>query len=204
VSSFAVATANGLFLVRNAARWTVEVHLESVLPTSVAVDPQDPRRLCCGASRGLWRSMDGGRRWDRVDGEVGAALVTSVAVSAGERSVVYVGTEPSMVYRSEDAGDTWREMSGMRALPSASSWSFPPKPETHHVRWIEPDGVVPGRVYVAIEAGALLRTLDGGRTWLDRVPGGPFDTHTAATHAGAPGRVYSAAGDGYFESVDGG
>jgi photosystem II stability/assembly factor-like uncharacterized protein len=148
--------------------------------------------------------MDGGRHWDQVDGEVGVAYVTSVAVSAPERSAVYVGTEPSMFYRSEDAGDTWREMSGMQALPSASSWSYPPKPDTHHVRWIEPDPVVPGRVYVAIEAGALLRTLDGGRTWLDRVPGGPFDTHTAATHAGAPGRFYSAAGDGYFESVDGG
>jgi len=59
-------------------------------------------------------------------------------------------------------------------------------------------------VFVAIEAGALVRTLDGGRTWLDRTPGGPYDTHTAATHSLAPGRVYSAAGDGYFESHDAG
>jgi photosystem II stability/assembly factor-like uncharacterized protein len=72
------------------------------------------------------------------------------------------------------------------------------------VRWIEPDPVVRGRVFVAIEAGALVRTVDGGRTWMDRVPGGPYDTHTAATHRLAPGRVYSAAGDGYFESDDAG
>jgi len=72
------------------------------------------------------------------------------------------------------------------------------------VRWIEPDAVIAGRVFVAIEAGALVRTLDGGRTWVDRVPGGPSDTHTAATHRLAPGRVYSAAGDGYFESEDAG
>jgi len=72
------------------------------------------------------------------------------------------------------------------------------------VRWIEPDPVVSSRVYVAIEAGALLRTLDGGQSWLDRVLGGPIDTHTAATHKLALGRVYSAAGDGYFESADGG
>src|SRR5207302_707597 len=76
--------------------------------------------------------------------------------------------------------------------------------DTHHVRWIEPDPAVSGRVFVAIEAGALVRTLDSGQTWTDRVPGGPYDTHTAATHRLAPGRVYSAAGDGYFESENAG
>lgn len=59
-------------------------------------------------------------------------------------------------------------------------------------------------MFVAIEAGAFVRTLDGGLTWLDRVAGGPIDTHTAATHRMAQGRVYSAAGDGYFESDDAG
>jgi photosystem II stability/assembly factor-like uncharacterized protein len=37
---------------------------------------------------------------------------------------------------------------------------------------------------------------------MDRVPGGPFDTHTLGTHKLAPGRLYSAAGDGYYESED--
>ena len=60
------------------------------------------------------------------------------------------------------------------------------------------------RVFVAIEAGALVRTIDGGRTWRDRVRGGPYDTHTAVTHSLTLGRIYSAAGDGYFESTDAG
>jgi photosystem II stability/assembly factor-like uncharacterized protein len=57
---------------------------------------------------------------------------------------------------------------------------------------------------VAIEAGALLRSEDGGETWRDRVRGSPRDTHTLAAHRRAPGRLYSAAGDGYFESLDDG
>ena len=81
---------------------------------------------------------------------------------------------------------------------------FPAAPQTHHVRHIQPDPHAAGRLYVAIEAGALARTDDAGRTWRDRVPGGPLDTHTLATHPAAPGRLYSAAGDGYFESRDGG
>jgi photosystem II stability/assembly factor-like uncharacterized protein len=118
--------------------------------------------------------------------------------------VVYAGTEPSAVYRSETGGDSWVDLAGLRALPSAVTWSFPPRPDTHHVRWIEADVTTVDRVFVAIEAGALVRTLDGGRTWYDRVRGGPYDTHTAATHPLAPGRIYSAAGDGYFETTDAG
>jgi hypothetical protein len=34
------------------------------------------------------------------------------------------------------------------------------------------------------------------------VEGGPYDSHTLATHQKAPKRLYSAAGDGYFESFD--
>src|SRR5205814_1398906 len=45
---------------------------------------------------------------------------------------------------------------------------------------------------------------DGGATWLDRAPDGPRDTHQLACHDSSPGRWYSAAGDGYFESRDGG
>src|SRR5439155_19240349 len=82
------------------------------------------------------------------------------------------------------------------SLPSEQTCRFPARLATHSVRWIEPDPTVPGRVFVAIEAGALVRTLDGGQTWMERVRGGPYDTHTAATHPLGPGRVYSAAGDG--------
>ena len=133
-------------------------------------------------------------------------MITAVDVGhAGQADrfgVVYAGTEPSAVFRSDTGGDSWVDLAGLRALPSASTWSFPPRPHTHHVRWIEADVSVADRVFVAIEAGALVRTFDGGRTWRDRVRGGPYDTHTAVTHPLAPGRIYSAAGDGYFESSD--
>jgi photosystem II stability/assembly factor-like uncharacterized protein len=135
-------------------------------------------------------------------------MVTAVDVGQAEQAggfgIVYAGTEPSAVFRSIDGGDSWEDLASLRALPSADTWSFPPRPHTHHVRWIEADASAANRVFVAIEAGALVRTFDGGETWHDRVRGGPYDTHTAVTDPLAPGRVYSAAGDGYFESTDGG
>jgi photosystem II stability/assembly factor-like uncharacterized protein len=129
-------------------------------------------------------------------------------VSAVERSngagVVYAGTEPSAVFRSENGGATWDECVGLTALPSAKRWSFPPRPYTHHVRWITPDPTIAGRLYVAIEAGALVHSEDGGATWLDRTPDGPYDTHSLIATAPMPTRLHSAAGDGYYESTDGG
>jgi hypothetical protein len=41
-------------------------------------------------------------------------------------------------------------------------------------------------------------------SWEDRTPDGPRDTHQLPTHRSSPGRLYAAAGDGYFESPDGG
>jgi hypothetical protein len=79
---------------------------------------------------------------------------------------------------------------------------FPPRPWTSHVRWIEPDKNNPSYVFVAIEAGALVQSNDGGKTWIDKVEGGPYDTHVLATHQKIPKRLYSSAGDGYFESFD--
>jgi photosystem II stability/assembly factor-like uncharacterized protein len=94
-------------------------------------------------------------------------------------------------------------MESLNSLPSSKSWSFPPRPWTHHVRWIEPDANNPDYVFAAIEAGALVQSRDGGKTWIDRnEEQGPYDTHTLATHSKAPRRLYSSAGDGYYESFD--
>ena len=206
--SIIVVTRAALLIARGSA-WAVEEHLRARGADCVAVDAGDPTRVNCGTlGSGLFRSRDGGRNWESAAPGIEHDAITAVAVGRAERSdgfgIVYAGTEPSAVFRSETGGDTWVDLGGLRALPSASTWSFPPRPHTHHVRWIEADVTADGRVFVAIEAGALVRTFDGGQTWHDRVRGGPYDTHKAATHPLAPGRIYSAAGDGYFESEDGG
>lgn len=188
-------------------KWRVDVKLNETEPQCISVDPFDPDRLYCGTlGQGLWLTDDSGKTWRQTGKEVIHPRVTSVAVSETEKrdgfGVVYVGTEPSVLYRSEDGGETWQKPAELTDLPSAKTWRFPPKPDTHHVRYISADPIHPGRIYLAIEAGALIRSYDGGRTWKDRVEGGPYDTHTLTTNHNAPGRLYSAAGDGYFESHD--
>lgn len=169
-------------------------------PTSLAADPLAAGRLWCGVHRqGVFRSEDGGLSWvpAGLDGRLIMALATSP-------DVVWAGTEPSELWRSADAGESWQRMEAIESLPSSSEWAFPPKPETHHVRWIAPHPSEPDRLWVAIEAGALVSSRDGGRTWHDRVRGGPYDTHELAIHASAPDTLRVSAGDGYFESDDAG
>ena len=170
-------------------------------PTCLALTPEGARAFC-GLRTGLWASDDGGETWQ--ESRLAGVRISSVAVSPADPELVWAGTEPSALWRSDDGGSTWQPTSPMDELPSSSEWSFPPRPETHHARWIACHPADPDRLWVAIEAGALLRTRDGGRTWLDRTQGGPYDTHELAIHPDAPEHLRVAAGDGYYESRDGG
>ncbi|MGB9987542.1 WD40/YVTN/BNR-like repeat-containing protein [Salarchaeum japonicum] len=149
-----------------------------------------------GTDDAVYRIRDG--ETERVF-EPDAEFVTALCVTP---EFVFAGTEPSRVYRSRD-GTTWTECTGLTALDSSGEWSFPPRPDTHHVRWIQS---VPGSelLYVAVEAGALVRTPDAGESWTDRVSEHPFDTHTMAVPASNPERAYAAAGDGFYVTPDGG
>jgi photosystem II stability/assembly factor-like uncharacterized protein len=172
-------------------------------PTCLAADQLVNERAFCGTHRGgVFRSTDGGRSWQPIG--LAGRLIMSLAASPVTRDEVWAGTEPSEVWRSGDAGNSWEQTSSLETLPSSPEWSFPPRPHTHHVRWIACHPHEPGLLWVAIEAGALVSTIDGGRTWRDRVSGGPFDTHELAIHQKAPDTLRVSAGDGYYESHDAG
>jgi photosystem II stability/assembly factor-like uncharacterized protein len=146
-----------------------------------------------GTSDGVYRRRETGD-WEQV---AAVGDVTSVAVA---ESGVWAGTEPSAVYHAPEGRD-FEQCAPLDDLPSSGDWAFPPRPSTHHVRWLE---WTPQRLYAAVEAGALLRSEDGGASWRDRVPTGPMDTHSMATHPKRPDLAYSAAGDGFYVTEDGG
>jgi photosystem II stability/assembly factor-like uncharacterized protein len=204
-----LATEQGLGLIeRSGDKWQGKVQLEGENVQCVAVDSNMNHLVYCGTlGNGVFRSDDAGVSWHPCT-TLANQKVTSLAILGTEEAkgpgVIYAGTEPSAIYRSIDGGRTWDALPTLLDLPSSNEWSFPPRPYTHHVRYMLFDPCFRGRVHAAIEAGALLRSEDGGENWRDRVPGGPKDTHTLAGHKKAPGRLYSAAGDGYFESTDDG
>ena len=213
-----VATQGEVLVVEaGAGAMRTAAGLEGQRPTCLAAPPLIPGRAWCGTDRGgVYRSDDGGASWKLVglrDQRITAIAATPAQAGraeggtsgegvAAEEETVWVGTEPSSVWYSNDGGSSWQPTRDLEELPSSPEWSFPPRPDTHHVRWIAGHPHRPGRLWVAIEAGALVSTTDGGRSWSDRVPGGPFDTHELAIHPDRPESLHVAAGDGYFESPD--
>ncbi len=173
----------------------------------VAVDPNDPDRVYAGTfDDGLYATADGGESWHHAWQGVADRRVMSVAVSASHRvagvSVVYAGTEPSNLYRSEDGAESWQQLSELRRLPSEPRWSFPPRPWTHHVSTIALHPSDPESLAVGIELGGVMRSADGGRTWIDHNPQAHSDAHQLITHPLAPERLYEVAGQGIAVSPD--
>jgi photosystem II stability/assembly factor-like uncharacterized protein len=173
----------------------------------VAVDPGDPDRVYVGTfDSGLLTSEDAGGTWRRAESGIDEERVLAVAVSPSHThdgvSVAYAGTEPSNLYRSEDAGRSWQRLPALRELPSERSWSFPPRPWTHHVRTIALHPADPDQLTVGIELGGVMRSRDGGATWIDHNPQAHSDAHQLLTHPLAPQRIYEAAGQGIAMSVD--
>ena len=182
---------------RNGA-WGVDTVLEGVEPHAIVV--ADERVLLGTRGEGAYLSVDGGDSWHRP--ELPEADVFSVAISPAD-GALYAGSEPSRLFISRD-GKPWEELEGLQDIPSRPRWSFPPRPWTHHVRWIAPDPHRAERLLVGIELGGLMYSDDGGVTFTDHRPGAKRDTHTVAWHPTREGFAYQAAGDGAAVSDDGG
>jgi hypothetical protein len=178
--------------------WTADTVLEDVGVECVAADGD--RVLAGTRGNGLFVSGDSGGGWDRV--ELPEADVLSVAIGAAD-GALYAGTEPSRLFVSRDGG-AWAELEALQDIPSRDRWSFPPRPWTHHVRWIAPDPHHAERLLVGIELGGVMYTDDGGASFEDHRRGAKLDAHSLAWHPHADDRAYQAAGDGAAWSRDGG
>jgi photosystem II stability/assembly factor-like uncharacterized protein len=176
--------------------------LPGVAPRALAVDPRDRGRVYVGTfDDGIFVSDDAGESWRQPEAPPADARVLALAASQAEDHV-YAGTEPSNLYRSEDRGRTWELLPALRELPSEPNWSFPGRPWTHHVRTVALHPADANQLTVGIELGGVMRSSDGGATWLDHNPQAHSDAHQLLTHAAAPERVYEAAGQGIAISDD--
>lgn len=122
----------------------------------------------------------------------------TITASPAERDVVCVGTEPSEVLRrrwdyvgaDRQVGDTVLVVGMVLSAETGHS--------SRSVDRVSP--AEPGTAVGRDRGGALVSSIDSGRTRRDRVPGGPYDTHELAIQPKAPNTLRVSARDGYFES----
>ena len=137
---------------------------------AVAADPKRPAAFYFGAvAGGVWKSDDAGQYWENVtDGFLATASIGALAVAPSDGNVIYAGTGESTIridvthgdgiYKSTDAGVTWRHI-GLT--------------ETRHIGEIRVHPGDPELVYVAALGHAskdnpergLYRSKDGGENW---------------------------------------
>jgi len=186
--------------------WNVEISLEGSGVQCLALDPHHEGTVYAGSSgEGVWKCQTSllatRMKWSNM--RLPQGYVFSLAVSAAD-GAVYAGCEPSMLFRSRDGGAEWDELEYLRDIPSAPTWSFPPRPWTSHVRTIAPSPHDANLLLVGIELGGVMRSLDGGETWADHAPGAQKDAHALAWHPLVTGRAFEAGGQGAAWSADGG
>ena len=138
--------------------------------TAVAGHLTDPQVFYFGhCAGGVWKTSDGGRFWENIsDGYFRTGAVGALAVADSDPNVLFVGmgetnirgnvSHGDGVYRSTDAGRTWRNV-GL--------------PQTRHIARIRIHPRAPDQVYVAAFGHAygpnpergVYRSMDGGNTW---------------------------------------
>jgi photosystem II stability/assembly factor-like uncharacterized protein len=195
-NTFLATTGSGLArAAKSNGGWSVESLLPGQSVNCLSVNRLWPAIVYAGTQgEGVLRSDDAGRTW-RAAGLAGQ-IVKALAASPTEPGVVYAGTKPALVYVSRDGGTHWSELSAFRRV-RAFWWMSPAEPPfTAYIQAIALSPADPGLIVVGIEAGAVLRSTDGGQNWEGHRPGALRDCHSLAFHTTNGDWVYEGGGSG--------
>jgi len=136
---------------------------------AVASVPGDPLVYYIGASSGgIWKSTDAGENWEPIFDEQAAQSMGALAIAPSDANVIWAGTGEAFVrsnisigngvYKSTDAGKTWKHMGldmtgriGRIAIDSRN-------PDIVFVAAL-------GHCYGPQKERGVFRTRDGGKTW---------------------------------------
>ena len=99
-----------LKVTRDRGRTWSEVPEFTAGVSAIALDPGDPQSLLIADRRGIWRSKDGGSRWQKSGASPGRVLGFHIdQTSPVENRTCIAATERGFV-RSDDGGATWRAL----------------------------------------------------------------------------------------------
>ena len=132
--------------------------------------PGDPNTYYVGAaSGGVWKSTDGGNRWNPIFDDQPVAAIGSLAVAPSNPSIVWAGTgeawairEVDMmgdgIYKSTDAGLTWTHMGLDETGRIGRVIVHPTNPDIVFAAAL-------GRLTGPQQERGVFRTADGGKSW---------------------------------------
>ena len=123
-----------------------------------------------GVGSGVWKTTDAGLTWTNIsDSTFGTSSVGAVAVAESDPNVVFVGmgehairgvmtSHGDGVYKSTDAGRTWRHMGLDNTRHISDVQIHPSNPDLVYI-------AAQGAAYGDSEDRGVYRSKDGGETW---------------------------------------
>ncbi len=168
----------------------------------------------------VWKSTDLGESWTHSSAGLAydAAEEPVKAVWSLHRlnGSLYAGVQPAGLFRSDDDGDSWRHLDGLRKHPSRPEWNPGGAGLILHSLLVDPDDK--NRIWVGISAAGVFHTQDGGKTWEPRNRGTRADflpegqnypefgqcVHNLVMAPGGSNRLYQQNHCGMYRSDDGG
>ncbi len=228
-----IGTKKGLWLATSEDRrsWAVHgPHFPMQAVSACAIDTRGPSpRLLVGATSEHWGptvswSDDAGTSWHETPGGgvrfpegAGASVeaLWQLAPDTVDRpGVVWAGTQPSALWRSDDGGETFALVDGLWDHPHRPTWE--PGYGGQAVHTVLPDPHDDARVLVAMSTGGVYVTADRGASWApsntgihawffpDNLPEYGQCVHKVARDAGDASVLYAQNHGGVYVSRDAG
>lgn len=189
-----------------------------------AVGDERTGRIWAAVSHMQWGprlhySDDHGQSWQEAavpafgDGERSLEAIWTIA-PGGLNGTVYAGVMPAAVFRSDDDGASWYELSALSEHPYSQHWMPGAAGLMFHHVSLDPDD--PERIIAAGSATGVFASSDGGRSWEPRNNGIRSDhmppelqdfapcVHSLFAHPQQRGRLWQQNHFGRYRSDDDG
>ncbi len=117
----------------------------------IEIDRLDPDVVYAGTTKGLFRSVNRGERWERIGESIPDPFISSIVVHPTESTTIYVGG-PKGVWKSSDSAKSWQAMN--QGL------------ETLNIRALVFSPTFSKTLYAGTNGSGLYRSTDAGETWM--------------------------------------
>jgi hypothetical protein len=169
------ALSDALWRMPERRRWGGVAGGEQPGISAVLVDPRDPADVRVGVSTGgVWASADAGASWRVINQGMYAEYMPpelrELPIAQDVHMLACCAAQPEVawcqhhngVFRSEDAGATWREVTAIR--PSKFGFAVVAHPRDPNTAWFVP--AVKDERRIPVEGKVVVaRTRDGGRSF---------------------------------------
>lgn len=224
-----LGTKKGAFILESDARrrsWELRGPFCETWPLNHVIgDPSNGVIYAAGGNEwfgpAVWKSTDLGKTWTHSSeglsyGEGAEPIKAAWSLARGQGNALFAGVEPAGLFRSDDGGQSWTHIAGLRDHPSRPHWQPGGGGLILHSIVLHPKNE--NELWVAISSAGVFHSANGGQSWEPRNKGTRADylpedqrypefgqcVHCLVMASGMSDRLYQQNHCGMYRSDDGG